>query len=351
MEDNVKNSRILWIDLLRIIACVMVIVVHASSNYVFNFQSSNDHFWGNVYGSFARACVPLFVVISGILLLPLKLNSTDFIKRRFTRVLFPFIIWSLVYVIINYISKGNNIHSLINDLVKLPFHFPENGLHLWYLYVLLGLYLLMPVISPWIANVSKRDELIFIGIWGFTMLIPFIGKVFPQPFGEASWNDFGTFYYFSGYIGYLVLGHFLNKYSLPKRNISIIAGIILFIAVYLLTFGGQQYIYTHKGGFSYQIWGFTTINVALMVVAILLIFKDIQIKNQLLRKIIIELSEMSFGIFLVHYFIVYQINAFILPMGISPGVIIPLNTIVTFVVSYLLVKLISYILMKKYIIG
>ena len=346
-----KTDRVIWLDLLRVIACIMVITVHASSNYFFNYANSTNHFWGDIYGSLSRACVPLFVAISGALLLPMTLSSTEFIKRRFSRIFFPFLIWSLVYIVINYISYGLHTSYLISDIIKLPFRFSENGLHLWYLYVLLGLYLFVPIISPWIEKASKRDKLIFITIWLFTMLIPFVKKVYQQPFGEASWNDFGTFYYFSGYLGYLVLGHLLYTTHVLNRKLGFIIWPMLFVFGFMLTFGGQHYIYTHKGGFSYQIWGFTTINVAFMVIAVFLFVKNIQIKYQAITNVIIEISDKSFGIFLVHYFIVYKLHDFIYPMGFSPAIIIPANTIVTLGLSYGIAKIISFIPGKKYIIG
>jgi surface polysaccharide O-acyltransferase-like enzyme len=351
MTNVSKSPRVLWLDVLRVVACFLVVMVHAASGYFFNFQSSAEHFWGNFYGSFARTGVPLFVLISGVLLLPVKQTTTNFIKRRFTRVFFPFVLWSIIYVVIGYISEGNEVKSLVFNILKLPFQFPENGLHLWYFYVLLGLYLLIPIISPWLASASKREELLFLSIWAFSMLVPFVRKAFPQPFGEASWNDFGTFYYFSGYIGFLVLGHFLYKYNNLKRNASISLGVMLFLIGYILTFVGQQYIFIHKGGFSYQVWGFTSLNVAFMVVAFYLCIKNIHIENTKIKRAIIELSDMSFGVFFVHYFIVYQLHGLIYQLKIIPVIAISLNTIVSFVLSFVVVKLISFLPWKKYLIG
>jgi surface polysaccharide O-acyltransferase-like enzyme len=351
MKSVSNQTHIIWFDLLRIIAFTMVVIVHASSSYFFNFQNSSEHFWGNLFGSATRACVPLFVVLSGALLLPMKLSTTDFVKRRLSRVFFPFVIWSVIYVLLTYFIEKGSIKGLLTNLAKLPFQYSDGGLHLWYLYVLLGLYLIIPIISPWIITASKRDVSIFLGIWFFSMLVPMLRKVIPLPFGEAPWNSFGSFYYFSGYIGYLVLGYYLFNHLEWSRIKSIGIGLALFAAGAIFTIVGQQYVYTHSGGFNFQIWSYNSINVALMVIGVVLAIKNMQVRNTIAERLIIELSNYSFGIFLVHYFIVYRIHEIIYPLGLSAAITIPVNTVVTIIISYGIVKVISFLPGKKYIIG
>ena len=88
-----------------------------------------------------------------------------------------------------------------------------------------------------------------------------------------------------------------------------------------------------------------------MVVGVVLFFKDMDIQNQRLNKIIVGLSDLSFGIFLVHYFIVYRIHDLVYPLGLSPALVIPANTILSLIISFALVKVISFLPGKKYIIG
>lgn len=78
-------------DVLRVLACIMVIVVHARGPYTYHANGALD-FWADFYFVFVRAGVPLFVMLSSALLLPLRQTTGDFLKRRFMRVVLPFVI-------------------------------------------------------------------------------------------------------------------------------------------------------------------------------------------------------------------------------------------------------------------
>ena len=94
-RTNQNRERIVWLDLLRLIAILMVIAAHSVDIYNATPQEdSSNSFWGGFIGSMMRPCVPLFVMMTGMLLLPVRQNAGDFYKKRITRVLFPMIIWS-----------------------------------------------------------------------------------------------------------------------------------------------------------------------------------------------------------------------------------------------------------------
>lgn len=83
---------------------------------------------------------------------------------------------------------------------------------------MLGVYLIMPIISPWLERISARGERIFIALWLFATAVPFIRELALSVrgsegiWGEASWNEFGMLYYVSGFIGYVVAAHYIRKY-------------------------------------------------------------------------------------------------------------------------------------------
>ena len=130
----------------------------------------------------------------------------------------PFAIWSAVYATV----WGEPVENFRNLLLN----FNYSAGHLWFIYMLIGIYLLMPLLSPWAEKVEKKELLAYLGIWAFTTLIPLIRDwaaggattviygpsglprqaLYPL-WGEASWNAYGVFYYMSGFIGYLLLFH------------------------------------------------------------------------------------------------------------------------------------------------
>jgi surface polysaccharide O-acyltransferase-like enzyme len=152
MTDNLKNSpRVTWLDWLRVAACFMVIIVHATEPFYLGGEgsfilTSTDAFWAAFFDSFVRACVPLFIVASSYLQFPLHYPAGEFFRRRAVRILIPFALWSLVYAFV----WGEPISNL-KDLI---FNFNYAAGHLWFVFMLIGVYLLMPILSPWAEKVS-----------------------------------------------------------------------------------------------------------------------------------------------------------------------------------------------------
>jgi surface polysaccharide O-acyltransferase-like enzyme len=102
---NISNSavkRIFYLDQLRALAIIAVVLIHVS---LFYFVSSRidihsfNWFVSNVFYSMCRFCVPIFLMLSGILLLNKDYNFIEFIKKRYKRVILPFLFWSIVYII------------------------------------------------------------------------------------------------------------------------------------------------------------------------------------------------------------------------------------------------------------
>jgi len=123
----------------------------------------------------------------------------------------------------------------VANLKGLLLNFNYAAGHLWFVYMLIGIYLIMPLLSPWAEKVSRRELEMYLGIWLFTTLIPFIRDwaggeapiiqaadglpavaLFPL-WGEAAWNPFGLFYYVSGFIGYLLVGLYLRRFLENNR--------------------------------------------------------------------------------------------------------------------------------------
>ena len=142
----VESKRIVWIDWLRVIACLMVMFVHSTEPFYLGgngslIESESDAWWVSFFDSFVRSCVPLFVIASSFLLLPLQYPAGTFFKKRAVRILIPFAVWSVFYAI--YWGEP------VSNLKDLLFNFNYAAGHLWFVYMLVGLYLIIPILSPW----------------------------------------------------------------------------------------------------------------------------------------------------------------------------------------------------------
>jgi len=315
----------------------------------------------------------LFILLSGTLLLPLKRSPSSFLKRRFNRVVIPFLIWSVMYVFFplpsetvfggpaNVFTGEMNIYAY--NLMMIPINFTASNVHFWFIYSIIGLYMFMPIISPWVERASKKELLVFLSVWGFTLVIPYIRLWFPQIHGECDWNTFGMLIHFSGYLGYIILGLFLHRHNTLSATKSCLIGALLFFVGYYLTYKGLWY---DIGRLNSQVvaevnaagWitietciGYLTINVAMMTAGTFMFFQKLRMPT-IITKAMNEVSKLSFGLFLVHYILYLWIGAKLVPTwNLRPGLEEVFIAIVIFTVSYIVAKLISYLPKSKYLVG
>ena len=325
-----ETQRTVWIDWMRVAACFMVIVVHSTEPFYLGGEGSRiltaaDAFWASLFDSFVRACVPLFIVASSYLQFPLHYSSGEFCRRRAVRILIPFAVWSLIYAFV----WGEPVYNLKNLLLN--FNYAAG--HLWFVYMLIGVYLLMPILSPWAEKVGKKELQVYLGIWLFTTLLPLIRDwvstdslaitygptgiprqaLFPL-WGEASWNGYGLFYYISGFIGYLLLGLYFRRFvgELSWKKTLIIA-LPCWTAGFAIVFGGfLRRVYETSGGtfpaegiidtavYWETTWCNDTIGVALMTIAWILLFKKTTSDGCFYNKVLLPVSKASYGIYLAH---------------------------------------------------
>lgn len=367
------NGRITFVDYIRVIACFMVMLVHASENF-YGADSSGlagnmsmlvneqNRFWVSFWdGGVSRTAVPLFMIVSAFLLVPMKpgMSMTDFYKRRFMRILPPFIVFLLLYTFLPLLWGGMSWDQSLNDLRLLPWNFPSMGGHLWFMYPLLGLYLFIPIISPWLERATAKEERIFIGIFVFTTFIPFFHRfVNAELWGECFWNEFTLFWYFSGYIGYLVLAHYIRVHMQWNRSKRFWVGIASFAVGAVFT----AWSFWLKGAPGVLIatpdiewaWQFCTPNVLLATFGAFLLFTCIEQRKA--PALITDLGKLSFGMYLMHMFYLAFFAGLLIggdranPL-LPVWLCIPVIAVLTFVSSAVTAKVLSLLPGSKYYIG
>ena len=105
---NSRGSHIAWVDFLRILACFLVVLAHCCDPFVGSFDGSFNFKSAVFWGSLVRPCVPLFAMISGVLLFPVTLEMGAFYSRRLKRVLVPLIVWSLALPLLYFGYRRSN---------------------------------------------------------------------------------------------------------------------------------------------------------------------------------------------------------------------------------------------------
>lgn len=329
MTDEKHN--IGWIDMLRVVACFFVVFSHCCDPFVAQFDANREMFLTGVFaGSLMRPCVPLFAMMTAVLLLPIKPGTTvnRFYRKRIGRIIVPLAFWSFALPLMAflYFTVANpetaNMQLSVNDyttdtllqrLYTFIFNFNFDTTPLWYLYMLIGLYLIMPMISSWLTQATRKEIKTVLCIWGATLLLPYLKMVAPLLgykgnyghmglLGECDWNVYGTFYYVSGFAGYLILAYYLKKYPLEWswRKIAAIC-IPMFIAGYAITSVG--YIVTNEhfpGNYAYLeiVWYFTGINVFMMTFPLFVTIQKVDTKP---RKWLSQMARLTFGVYLCHF--------------------------------------------------
>ena len=394
MNNTIANAgkREIWIDWMRVAACFMVILVHSTEPFYLGGDGSlilnqADAFWSSFFDSFVRACVPLFVVASSYLQFPLHYSAGEFFRRRTVRVLIPFVVWLLVYAFV-WGEPASNLKSLL-------LNFNYSAGHLWFVYMLIGVYLIMPLLSPWAEKVGKKELQVYLGIWVFTTFIPLIRDwVSSDPlavaygptgiprqalyplWGEASWNGYGLFYYMSGFIGYLLLGLYFRKF-VGELSWSKTLGIAIpaWLGGFAITFGGfLRRVYETSGGnfpaegiindavYWETTWCNDTIGVALMTVAWILLFRKIRNEGGFYKKVLLPVSKASYGVYLSHILLLVPIGGAVREWlgsgdeGLLGFWTTPVEIVLSAVLAFVAVSALSVLIQKipkigKYIMG
>jgi surface polysaccharide O-acyltransferase-like enzyme len=386
-----ETKREIWLDWLRVAACFLVMLTHSTEPFYLGGEGSliltrPDAIWASVMDVFSRSAVVLFVVASSYLQFPLHYTTKEFFRRRACRILPPFLVWTLVYALV----WGEPVQNF-KDLL---WNFNYAAGHLWFVYMLIGLYLLMPLLSPWVEKVDKRELQLYLGIWLFTTLLPLLRdwlggaapviygpSGIPNPakyplWGEASWNSYGLFYYLSGMVGYLLLGLYFRKFvgELSWKKTLALAlplfagGFAIGVFGFLRRVGADaQGVFPVEGPVGLAAiwetpWLNDSIGVALMAIGWILLFRKIRSDGAVYRKLVLPVSKASYGMYLSHLLVLVPVSAWLRgALGLGYDGILgiwttPVQILLTALVSYVLVALGCVLIQKipklgKIIIG
>ena len=356
--NKVAPPRNYGLDILRVIACYMVIQAHAGEFYYIGnggkITNTVDAYWVGWYNPICITSVPLFVMISGLFLFPVT-DVPAFFKKRFSRILIPFVLWCIFYACYSYVRGYVGLNTTLTNIANIPLNYGARIGHLWFVYMLLGIYLFAPILSPWIQTASRKSMEFYLALWAVTLTIPYIHLVVPDVWGETFWNRTPMLYYFSGFMGYVVLANYIKRYHMEPRRWNYVSGIILIAAGYAITTYGfihrlhtEQYI--NKLALT---WGFETINVAMMVAGAFLMFKNIRIKNTdtPLMRLLLDIAAKSYGIYLAHILVLNTVHSLLDHRFASAAVKIPVMGVCAFIITFIIVKLLSLLPKSKWIVG
>lgn len=341
------------LDLLRIVACIMVIIIHVSAYYVINYEKVGGSYFtiGNIWNSFARPAVPIFILLAGKYALSNKKNIeiSYYYKKTLKNIYIPTFIYSILYfgycyflIAIKYILnlKIEDKYTPIKQLIiGAPFY------HMWYLYMTIGLYLLAPFL---IRLRIKIGEKLFRNIGIIFIIFGLLIYLFQNYLEQIDFYNrddilkclryFWMFnqFKFINYLGYFILG-----YSLKDKKINFKLGIIgalisLLIMFILVEFTKNLFYYSNNFFF-------------VMIASILLYLSFSSLKIDKNISLIEKVVSKTFSIYLLHagiLNIIQLIFKHVLNYDMNPVYGIPILILVVFIISYVVASIIEKFKMK-----
>ena len=346
-EKNPK--RILYFDYLRMIAMFAVIILHVSAQNLRAVDiASPAWITFNVYDSLTRWSVPVFVMISGSLFLNKKQPLKKLYKKNILKLLIIIILWTLIYN--SWRALLSNNHFTITDFLL---NLATEPYYLWFLYMLIGLYIIFPILQQLIKN-KKKTQYFLILSFIFAFCIPELLEIISLKSNLIAEVINGKIemmriFMVLGFTSYFILGYYLHNHTIKRKTeiLIYVAGITGALFTIIATTLSSYF----KGELITIFYENLTINVAAMSVAVFVFFKNhlnhtISSKRY---KILQLFSRCSLGVYLIHVPIletldsIFKINS----LSFNPLFSIPALTILILFISYV----ISIALFKLPLIG
>ena len=325
-----KKDRIFYLDELRAFAIIAVILCHVGMAYAvqINYLESATVL---SYISPGRIGISIFFMISGALLINKEYELSSFFKKRFSRVLIPAFFWKAVFLIIGLATIG---------MVDYYTYITSNLAFGWFVYGIIGVYLVIPIFNSFIKEYGLRGAEYFLLVWFIYIIIISLGYD-EEGFIKYIFNSIGT------YIGFAVLGYYLaNKNFKIYSNAMMIFSLIVYIACILINL---HIINTYK-------FSFTALSPLCVIecASLFLFFRYANkyahlhpkrlfskfhylIENSFIGKIIYLLSVCSYTIYLINSpIIVYVANSMAIQQFYLIPAVLVISTILLLIIAVIL---------------
>lgn len=274
------------IDALRFLCALLVILLHISAFYVVKeIENQNFDFWiANFIDSFARIAVPIFILISGKFLLERAESVTEFYHKRLKKIAIPLLFWSFVYsayTLVAYrIFKNEwDAESVFYNLLHGVPHY-----HLWYLYMLIGLYFVTPIIRSMLAPLDLTSQTL---VGCAFMLLGIVIDIW-----DRYHNNTQIFVlWFLPFLGYFILGHALPQKMVMNKLLCLFTCLLGICLTGWLTGFTTGWLRDNLYFYSYL-----SPTVVIASISLYLYFHKVKVSGELFS----ELAKHTLGIYVIH---------------------------------------------------
>lgn len=300
MEGKTGNKRMVHYDLLRILAAFSVVMLHTSAQFWYTLDI-NSLEWkiADSYDALSRFGVPVFVMLSGALLLSKQyaFNARRLYTHNILRLAAVYIFWSGAYGLMDCYLIGFGQLGW-KDIVKQMLY---GRFHLWFLPMITGIYVLLPVLRVWVHNAGKKNLQYFLVLF-------FVLQICGQTV-RAFWMSDDLEYVLNitevelvcGYVGYFVLGYYMAHVGISPKYHRFIYASVVPAGVLNVVLG--NYLSLREGvaqGTIYDSFGLFTFCI---VVGLFLFFTEKVGKMQCsdrMARLIGKVSQGTMGVYVLH---------------------------------------------------
>ena len=265
------------IDILRIFAFVFIVMLHTLN------RQYGLTVWMSGYAVISIG-INLFIMISGYLLLDRTETVKEFFRKRFFSILPLFIIFNIIYI---YFYN----HSFITiKKISAP--------HFWYIYMILGLYLL----TPWLRKVlqyAEKETFYVVVLWFLCNVFNPYMQFFKFP--KIPFSHFPI----TGFIGYYILGYYLKKYRYKLEKIPFICVIGVYITGFLISVLSTKYVLVTTGNRISDFFDKNSLGTFFMSVSFFIFWIKFNFKNR--NKVIRMISDSTYFAYLIHIIILHYV--------------------------------------------
>lgn len=326
------KQRILYFDILNILAAFAVVFLHTNS-MVHSFSDTMAWRQALIVEVFLYWAVPVFFMLSGANLMSYRERYTtvEFFKKRFVRILIPFVLWTFIYA---FIYKINPLEIGIREFFNRCFN-TQIITTFWFFIPMLSIYLAMPIVS-----LLKDNKKI---LWYMVALSFVLSALMPQVFRYLglTWNHSLKDLTTGGFLIYTILGYLLAKtdFSLRKRTIIYVIGILAALLRYFSTL----FLSVRDDALNNMFFDYAQYHAVLLATAVFVFFKNSRFISFMATKprlitFLKNLSGLSFGVYLVHYIVIFvlqdyvNVNTYIWRLGM-PLLIYAISAAVIFILK------------------
>lgn len=348
-----KQTNIQYLDTLRCLALLGVIVIHTTTPILKMMYEKNMEFWwiGNTIDSSVRFVIAMFLMLSGATMLGKEYKLSDYYRKRFVRVLVPFLFWLVAYWLYRWceLTPNRQPHSF-DSIIKWGIALFQNegvSKHFWYVYMILVIYLFVPFMGKWVQRINQGTLVYF--LVGWVILNILVNNKIINPISSyAIANRLFTYFLYSGY---LLLGYYLFKLKTVDVKFRK-AAFVIFILTIMYSALATYFLSKNAHKLDTSAYGSLTINTMLQSIALVVIFKNKLFDNKLISNAIRIISDYSYGIYLVHIMVISILyNNGIFWTIAHPFVSLPLIIIMTLIISMIIIAILRKIPGGKYISG